>query len=111
LTAESQLWIDIQRLQEAWDFSSSGWIGINGLGQLLRSPAVFFTHTSAWMCDVLCEQMLRAYDRAGVHPAVYPLNHGLSDNGTLREPSGSTIDGEKLRRWTGFHKAAARLPD
>src|SRR5262249_39915760 len=34
-----------------------------------------------------------------------------SDTGPRYEPSSSTLDGEKLRRWTEFHEAVARLPD
>ena len=40
-----------------------------------------------------------------------PLDGGPSDAGPRCEPSSDTLDGEKLRRWTEFHEAAARLPD
>jgi DNA-directed RNA polymerase specialized sigma24 family protein len=40
-----------------------------------------------------------------------PLDGGPSDTGPLYDLSSSTLDGEKLRRWTESHEAAARLPD
>ena len=39
------------------------------------------------------------------------LDGGPSDTGPRHEPSSSTLDGEKVRRWTEFHEAAARLPN
>ena len=41
---------------------------------------------------------------------VLPLDVGPSDTGPPYEPSSDTLDGEKLRRWTEFHEAVARLP-
>jgi hypothetical protein len=43
--------------------------------------------------------------------AVLPLEGGPSDTGPRYDPSSSTLDGEKVRRWTEFHEAAARVPD
>ena len=63
------------------------------------------------MRDVLCDLLRKEYGRSDNHPAVLPLDGGLSDTGLLHEPSSDTLEGEKLRRWTEFHEAAARLPD
>jgi DNA-directed RNA polymerase specialized sigma24 family protein len=49
--------------------------------------------------------------RGDNRPAALPLGGGPSDTGPRHEPSSSTLDGEKLRRWAEFHEAAARLPD
>jgi RNA polymerase sigma factor (sigma-70 family) len=84
---------------------------VNAHGEPVRSLAEFFGHTSAWMRDVLCDQLRKAYGRADNRPAVLPLDGGPADSGPRYEPSSSTLDGEKLRRWTEFHEAAARLPD
>jgi RNA polymerase sigma-70 factor (ECF subfamily) len=84
---------------------------VNARGKPVRTLAEFFGHTSAWMRDVLCDQLRTAYGRDNNHPAVLPLNVGPADTGPRYEPSSSTLDGEKLRRWTEFHEAAARLPD
>ena len=84
---------------------------VNAHGEPVRSLAEFFGHSSAWMRDVLCDQLRKAYGRDDNRPAVLPLNVGPSDTGPPYEPSSSTLDGEKLRRWTEFHEAAARLPD
>ena len=80
-------------------------------GEPVRSLAEFFGHTSAWMRDVLCDLLRKAYGRDYNRPALLPLDGGPSDTGPRYEPSSSTLDGEKLRRWTEFHEAAARLPD
>ena len=77
----------------------------------MRTLAEFFGHTSAWMRDVLCDQLRKAYGRDDNHPAVLPLDCGPSETGPRYEPSSSTLDGEKLRRWAEFHEAVARLPD
>jgi RNA polymerase sigma factor (sigma-70 family) len=77
----------------------------------VRTLAEFFGHTSAWMRDVLCDQLRKAYGRDDNHPAVLRLDGGPSDTGPRHEPSSDTLDGEKVQRWTEFHEAAARLPD
>ena len=84
---------------------------VNADGEPVRNLAEFFGRSSAWMRDVLCDQMRKAYGRDDNRPAVLPLDGGLSDTGPRHEPSSSTLDGEKLRRWTEFHEATARLPD
>src|SRR5262249_58924763 len=71
----------------------------------------FFGHTSAWIRDVLCDRLRKAYGRDDNRPAVLPLDGGPSDTGPRYEPYSTTADGEKVRRWTEFHEAAARLPD
>jgi RNA polymerase sigma-70 factor (ECF subfamily) len=84
---------------------------VNADGEPVRSLAEFFGHTSAWMRDVLCDLLRKAYGRDDNRPAVLPLDGGSSDAGPRHEPGSSTLDGEKLRRWTEFHEAVARLPD
>jgi RNA polymerase sigma factor (sigma-70 family) len=84
---------------------------VNAHGEPVRTLAEFFGHTSAWMRDVLCDQMRKAYGRNDSRPAVLPLDGTPSDTGPRYEPSNSTFDGEKVGRWTEFHEAAARLPD
>jgi RNA polymerase sigma-70 factor (ECF subfamily) len=84
---------------------------VNAGGEPVRTLAEFFGHTSAWMRDVLCDQLRKAYGRDDNHPAVLPLDGGPSDTGPRHEPSSSTLDAEKVRRWTEFHEAVARLPD
>jgi RNA polymerase sigma-70 factor (ECF subfamily) len=84
---------------------------VNARGEPVRTLAEFFGHTSAWMRDVLCDQLRKAYGRDDNHPAVLPLDGGPSDGGPRHEPSSSTLDGEKVQRWTEFHEAVARLPD
>jgi RNA polymerase sigma-70 factor (ECF subfamily) len=84
---------------------------VNARGEPVRTLAEFFGHTAAWMRDVLCDLLRKEYGRDDNRPAVLPLDGGPSDAGPRHEPSGSTFDGEKLRRWTEFHEAVARLPD
>jgi RNA polymerase sigma-70 factor (ECF subfamily) len=84
---------------------------VNADGEPVRTLAEFFGHTSAWMRDVLCDLLRNAYGRHDNRPAVLPLDGGPSDTGPRYEPSSDTLDGEKLRRWTEFHEAVARLPD
>jgi RNA polymerase sigma-70 factor (ECF subfamily) len=84
---------------------------VNADGEPVRSLAEFFGHTSAWLRDVLCDLLRKEYGRADNRPAVLPLDGGPCDTGPRHEPSSSTLDGEKLRRWTEFHEAVARLPD
>jgi RNA polymerase sigma factor (sigma-70 family) len=84
---------------------------VNARGESVRTLAEFFGHSSAWMRDVLCDLLRKAYGRDDNRPAVLPLDGGPSDTGPRHEPSSDTLDGEKLRRWTEFHEAAARLPD
>jgi RNA polymerase sigma factor (sigma-70 family) len=80
-------------------------------GEPVRTLAEFFGHTSAWMRDVLCDRLRKEYGRADNRPAVLALDGGLSDTGPQHELSSTTLDTEKLQRWTEFHQAAARLPD
>jgi RNA polymerase sigma factor (sigma-70 family) len=84
---------------------------VNADGEPVRSLAEFFGHTSAWMRDVLCDRLRTAYGRDDNRPAVLPLDGGLSDTGPRYDLSSSTLDGEKLRRWSEFHEAVAQLPD
>jgi RNA polymerase sigma factor (sigma-70 family) len=98
-----QLYVKILRNQDRF------WVKADG--KPVRSLAEFFGHTSAWMRDVLCDLLRKEYGRGDNRPAVLPLDGGLSDTGPLHEPSSDTLEGEKLRRWTEFHEAAARLPD
>ena len=55
--------------------------------------------------------MRKEYGRDDDRPAALPLDGGPSDTGPRHELSSSTLDAEKLRRWTEFHEAVARLPD
>ena len=96
-----QLYIKILRNQDRF------WV--NARGEPVRSLAEFFGHSSAWLRDVLCDLLRKAYGRGDNHPAVLPLDGGAS-GGPRYEPFSSTADGEKLRRWTEFHEAVARLP-
>src|SRR5215510_9133437 len=84
---------------------------VNADGEPVQTLAEFFGHASAWMRDVLCDQLRKAYGRDDNHPAVLPLGGGPSDTGPRYELSSTTLDGEKVRRWTEFHEAVARLPD
>jgi RNA polymerase sigma-70 factor (ECF subfamily) len=84
---------------------------VNADGAPVRSLAEFFGRSSAWMRDVLCDQLRKAYGRDDNRPAVLPLDGGPADAGPRCEPSSTTLDGEKVRRWTEFHEAAARLLD
>jgi RNA polymerase sigma factor (sigma-70 family) len=84
---------------------------VNADGEPVRTLAEFFGHTSAWMRDVLCDLLRKEHGRDDNRPAVLPLDGGPSDAGPRHEPSSDTLEGEKLRRWTEFHEAAARLPD
>ena len=98
-----QLYIKILQHQDRF------WV--NARGEPVRTLAEFFGHASAWMRDVLCDQLRKAYGRDDNRPAVLPLEGGPSHAGPRYEPSSSTLNGEKLQRWTEFHDAAARLPD
>jgi RNA polymerase sigma-70 factor (ECF subfamily) len=84
---------------------------INAHGEPVRTLAEFFGHSSAWMRDVLCDLLRKAYGRDDNRPALLPLDGGPSDTGPRYDMSSSTLDGEKVQRWTEFHEAAARLPD
>jgi RNA polymerase sigma-70 factor (ECF subfamily) len=84
---------------------------VNADGQPVRSLAEFLGHSSAWMRDVLCDQLRKAYGRDDNRPAVLPLDGGPSDTGPQYDLSSSTLDGEKVQRWTEFHEAVSRLPD
>jgi RNA polymerase sigma-70 factor (ECF subfamily) len=84
---------------------------VNAHGEPVRTLAEFFGHASAWMRDVLCDRLRKAYGRDDNRPLVLPLDGGSSGGGPRHEPYSSTLDGDKLRRWTEFHEAAARLPD
>jgi RNA polymerase sigma-70 factor (ECF subfamily) len=97
-----QLYVKILQQQDRF------WV--NAHGEPVRTLAEFFGHTSAWMRDVLCDQLRKAYGRDDQRPAVLSLD-GPSDTGPRYEPASNTSDGEKVRRWTEFHEAVARLPD
>jgi RNA polymerase sigma-70 factor (ECF subfamily) len=84
---------------------------VNARGAPVQTLAEFFGHTSAWMRDVLCDQMRKVYGRDDNHPAALPLDGGPSETGLRHDPFSSTLNAEKLRRWTEFHEAVARLPD
>jgi RNA polymerase sigma-70 factor (ECF subfamily) len=84
---------------------------VNARGEPVRTLAEFYGHSSAWMRDVLCDQLRKAYGRDDNHPAVLPLDGGISDTVPMYEPFSRTLDGEQVQRWTEFHEAAARLPD
>ena len=84
---------------------------VNARGEPVQTLAEFFGHTSAWMRDVLCDLLRKAYGRGDNRPAALPLDGGPSDSGPRHEPSSDTLDGEKVRRWTEFHEAVARLPE
>ncbi len=98
-----QLYVKILQQQDRF------WI--NARGEPVRTLAELFGHTSAWMRDVLCDQLRKEYGRDDNHPAVLPLDGDLSNTRLRHEPSSTTLSGEKLQRWTEFHEAAARLPD
>jgi RNA polymerase sigma factor (sigma-70 family) len=98
-----QLYIKILQNQDRF------WV--NADGEPVRSLAEFFGRSSAWMRDVLCDQLRKAYGRDDNHPAVLPLDGGSSDTGLQHEPSSNTLEPEKVRRWTEFHETVARLPD
>ena len=63
------------------------------------------------MRDVLCDLLRKAYGRDDNRPAVLPLDGGATGTGPWHDPSSSTLDAEKVQRWTEFHEAVARLPD
>jgi RNA polymerase sigma-70 factor (ECF subfamily) len=84
---------------------------VNARGEPVRTLAEFFGHASAWMRDVLCDLLRKAYGRDDNRPTVLPLEGGASDTGPGYEPSSRTADGEQVRRWTEFHEAVGRLPD
>jgi RNA polymerase sigma factor (sigma-70 family) len=88
---------------------------VNAHGQPVRTLAEFFGHASAWMRDVLCDLLRKAYGRGDNRPAVLPLDGDRSEGGPgyrgPDEPASNTLDGEKVQRWTEFHEAVARLPD
>jgi RNA polymerase sigma-70 factor (ECF subfamily) len=98
-----QLYIKILQNQERF------WV--NADGEPIRTLAEFFGHTSAWMRDVLCDLLRKERGREDNRPTVLPLRGGPSETGQWHEPASSTLDGEKLQRWTEFHEAVARLPD
>ena len=84
---------------------------VDARGEPVRSLAEFFGHTSAWLRDVLCDLLRKASGRDDNRPAALPLDGGPSDTGPRHEPSSSTLDAEKVQRWTEFHEAVARLLD
>jgi RNA polymerase sigma factor (sigma-70 family) len=84
---------------------------VNARGEPVRTLAEFFGHSSAWMRDVLCDELRKAYGRDDNRPAVLPLDGGASDTRPSYKLASTTLDGEKVQRWTEFHEAAARLPD
>src|SRR5262249_10284286 len=83
---------------------------VNADGEPVRTLGEFFGHTSAWMRDVLCDRLRKECGRGANRPAASPLDGGPSHTGPRHELYSSTLDGEKLRRWTEFHEAVARLP-
>jgi RNA polymerase sigma factor (sigma-70 family) len=83
---------------------------VNADGEPVQTLAEFFGDTSAWVRDVPCDQLRKEYGRDGNRPVVQRQDGGPSDTGPRYEPSSSTLDAEKVRRWTEFHEAAARLP-
>ena len=98
-----QLYIKILQHQDRF------WV--NARGEPVQTLAAFFGHISAWMRDVLCDLLRKAYGRDDNHPAVLPLDGGPADTGPRHEPSSDTLNAEKVQRWTEFHEATARLPD
>src|SRR6516162_8286910 len=64
----------------------------NADGEPVRSLAEFFGHTSAWMRDVLCDQLRKACGRDYNRLTALPLDGGPSDTGPRHEPSSSTLD-------------------
>jgi hypothetical protein len=51
---------------------------VNADGAPVRTLAEFFGRASAWMRDVLCDQLRQAYGRDDDRPAVLPLDGGPS---------------------------------
>jgi RNA polymerase sigma-70 factor (ECF subfamily) len=98
-----QLYVKVLQNQDRF------WVAADG--RPVRTLGEFFGHASAWMRDVLCDLLRKEVGRRDNRPAVLPLDGGPSDTGPAHDPASSTLDGEKLRRWTEFHEAAARLPD
>ena len=98
-----QLYLKILRHQDRF------WV--DARGEPVRTMPEFFGHTSAWLRDVLCDQLRKACGRDYNRLTALPLDGGPSDTGPRHEPSSSTLDGEKVRRWTEFHEVVARLPD
>src|SRR5262249_38914753 len=84
---------------------------VNAHGEPVRSLAEFFGRTSAWARDVLCDLLRKECGRDDNRPAMLPLDGGPSDTATRHEPASSTLDAEKVRRWTEFPEAVARLRD
>jgi RNA polymerase sigma factor (sigma-70 family) len=76
---------------------------LNADGEPVRSLAELFGHASAWMRDVLCDLLRKAYGRDDNRPAVLPLD-GASSATTARHELPAA-------RWTELHEEAARLPD
>src|SRR5262245_60617156 len=74
----------------------------NADGEPVQTLAEFFGRSSAWTRDVLCDLLRKAYGRDDNRPAVLPLDGG-PDSSPRYEPSSTTADGEKVRRWTEFH--------
>lgn len=83
---------------------------VNARGEPVRSLAEFFGHTSAWMRDVLCDLLRRSCGRDNQRPAAVPLRSETTEHPPPAAAS-TTVEGEKLQRWTEFHEAVARLPD
>jgi RNA polymerase sigma-70 factor (ECF subfamily) len=98
-----QLYIKILQNQDRF------WV--NARGEPVRTLAEYFGHTSASMRDVLCDQLRKAYGRDDNYPVALPLDAGPSNTGPRHDPLSSTLDAKKLRCWTEFHEAVARLPD
>jgi RNA polymerase sigma-70 factor (ECF subfamily) len=77
--------------------------------KILQNQDCFWVNADGGPVQTLATR--QAYGRDDNRPAVLPLDGVASDTGPLHEPSSETLEGEKLRRWTEFHEAVARLPD
>ena len=78
-----QLYLKILRHQDRF------WV--NARGEPVRNLAEYFSHTSAWMRDVLCYQLREAYGRDDNRTAVLPLDGGPFDTGMRHDPSSDYI--------------------
>jgi DNA-directed RNA polymerase specialized sigma24 family protein len=66
-----QLYLKILRNQDRF------WVNANS--EPVRTLAEFFGHSSAWMRDVLCDDLRKAYGRDDNRPAVLPLDGSPSN--------------------------------
>src|SRR5262245_9046572 len=79
-----QLYIKILRNQDRF------WV--NADGEPVRTLAEFLGHTSAWMRDVLCDQLREAYGRHDNRPAALALDGSAADTGPRYDPSSDTAE-------------------